>query len=203
MIIASIRQTAHERVIVTLEDGSEVVSTPGAVSELMLYSGKTITEEDLIRLKALTIRSLALEKAIDVLSRRRMSAKELRRKLTEKGMDTETAEYCVSRLQSLGYIDDEAYAAAVVRHYAGKGYGQSRIRAELAHRGVDRDYWETALEEMPENTDKIDHFIETHLTDPDDRDQVRKVSAALYRRGYSWDEIRAAIRRYSSEFEEI
>ena len=203
MIIASIRQTAHERVIVTLEDGSEVVSTPGAVSELMLYSGKPITEEDLIRLKALTIRSLALEKAIDVLSRRRMSAKELRRKLTEKGMDAETAEYCVSRLQSLGYIDDEAYAAAVVRHYSGKGYGQSRIRAELAHRGVDRDYWETALEEMPENTEKIDRFIETHLTDPDDRDQVRKVSAALYRRGYSWDEIRAAIRRYSSEFEEI
>lgn len=203
MIIASVRQAAHERVIVTLEDGCEVIATPGAVSELMLYSGKVITEEDLIRLKALTIRSLALEKAIDVLSRRRMSAKELRRKLTEKGMDTETAEYCVSRLQSLGYIDDEAYAAAVVRHYAGKGYGEGRIRAELAHRGVDRDYWEDALEEMPENTDKIDRFIETRLTDPDDRDQVRKVSAALYRRGYSWDEIRAAIRRYSSESEEF
>lgn len=202
MIIASVRQTAHERVTVTLEDGSEFISTAGAVSELMLYSGKNITDEEIIRLKELTVRTLALEKAIDALSRRRMSAKELQHKLKEKGMDDEVAEYCVSHLQDLGYIDDEAYASAIVRHYAGKGYGRGRIRAELAHRGVPRDYWDSALEEYPDNNDKIDHFIETRLRDPDDRNEVRKVTAALYRRGYSWDEIRAAIRRFSSEDED-
>ena len=34
------------------------------------------------------------------------------------------------------------------------------------------------------------------------RDQKRKVSAALYRRGYSWDEIRSALSRFSSGSED-
>ena len=39
----------------------------------------------------------------------------------------------------------------------------------------------------PVTIQKIDKFISSRLTDPEDRDQVRKVSAALFRRGYSWE----------------
>ncbi|MBQ1577132.1 MAG: RecX family transcriptional regulator, partial [Oscillospiraceae bacterium] len=35
-----------------------------------------------------------------------------------------------------------------------------------------------------------------------DREAVRKVSAALFRRGFSWEEIRAALRRFDSNIEE-
>ena len=76
------------------------------------------------------------------------------------------------------------------------------MRAELSRRGVDRELWDDTLEAMPENTDKLDRFIAARLTDPEDRDQVRKVSAALYRRGYSWEEIRSALRRFNAETEE-
>ena len=46
---------------------------------------------------------------------------------------------------------------------------------------------------------KLDRFIAARLTDPDDQGQVRKISAALFRRGYSWEEIRSALRRFQGE----
>ena len=54
---------------------------------------------------------------------------------------------------------------------------------------------------MPVNESKIDKFISARLKDPEDREQVRKVSAALFRRGHSWEEIRAALERFNAEAE--
>ena len=52
---------------------------------------------------------------------------------------------------------------------------------------------------MPEQDDRLRSFIASRLTDPDDKVQVRKISNTLFRRGYSWDEIRHAINQYISE----
>ena len=120
-----------------------------------------------------------------------------------KGEDEETAAYCVDWLCERGFLDDESYAAAVARHYANKGYGAGRVKNELQRRGVERELWEDAIEQMPENEGKMDKFIAARLKDPQDREQVRKVSAALYRRGYSWEEIRAALRRFEAQTEEF
>ena len=76
------------------------------------------------------------------------------------------------------------------------------VDAELSRRGVDRELWDDTIQAMPENTDRLDRFIAARLTDPEDRDQIRKVSAALCRRGYSWEEIRSALRRFNAETEE-
>jgi regulatory protein len=124
------------------------------------------------------------------------------KKLIEKGEDEDTAEYCADWLVEHSLIDDESYAAAVARHYAAKGYGAGRVRAELGRRGISRELWENALSSMPENDNKIDRFISARLTDPDDRDAVRKISQALFRRGYSWDEIRSALERHRAEIQE-
>ena len=67
---------------------------------------------------------------------------------------------------------------------------------------MDRELWDGTIEAMPENREKMDRFIAARLTDPEDREQIRKVSAALYRRGYSWEEIRSALGRFHAETEE-
>ena len=198
MQILALRQTSPERVTVSFTDGAEIKSTLGVVTEMMLFSGKDLAEAEVEKLKLLSLRALTLEKAIEYLSYRQMSAKELHDKLVLKGSDDDTAAYCVSRLLDMKLLNDELYAASVARHYAGKGYGAGRIRAELSRRGIDRELWEDAMEALPEPDDKIDRFIASRLSDPEDRDQVRKISAALYRRGFSWDEIQSALKRYTS-----
>ena len=202
MRITAIRQTAPGRLTVCLEDGTELKSTLAAVTDLRLYSGRELDEAELAALRLASARSLAREKALELLSRRPMSRQELKSKLIRKGEDEATAEYCAAWLSDNGLLDDESYAAAVTRHYAAKGYGPGRIRGELSRRGIDRELWDEALDQMPDNSGKLDQFIAARLKDPTDRDQVRKVTAALYRRGLSWEDIRAALRRFDAEPEE-
>ena len=201
-IVSAMRQTSPGRVTVTLCGGEEIKTTLNVITDLRLYSGRELDEEALKALRAASASALARNRAMELLSRRPMSEKELVDKLIRKGEDEETAADCARWLRENGFLNDESYAAAVARHYAAKGYGPGRVRAELSRRGVDRELWDDTLEAMPENTDKLDRFISSRLTDPEDRDQIRKVSAALYRRGYSWEEIRSALRRFNAETEE-
>lgn len=201
-IVSAMRQTSPGRVTVTLCGGEEIKTTLNVVTDLRLYAGRELDGEELKELRAASRSALARNRAMELLSRRPMSEKELVDKLIRKGEDEETAADCARWLRENGFLNDESYAAAVARHYAAKGYGPGRVRAELSRRGVDRELWDDTLEAMPENTDKLDRFIAARLTDPEDRDQVRKVSAALYRRGYSWEEIRSALRRFNAETEE-
>ena len=201
-IVSAMRQTSPGRVTVTLCGGEEIKTTLNVVTDLRLYSGRELDGEELKELRAASRSALARNRAMELLSRRPMSEKELIDKLIRKGEDEETAADCARWLRENGFLNDESYAAAVARHYAAKGYVPGRVRAELSRRGVDRELWDDTLEAMPENTDKLDRFIAARLSDPEDRDQVRKVSAALYRRGYSWEEIRSALRRFNAETEE-
>lgn len=201
-IVSAMRQTSPGRVTVTLCGGEEIKTTLNVVTDLRLYAGRELDGEELKELRAASRSALARNRAMELLSRRPMSEKELIDKLIRKGEDEETAADCARWLRENGFLDDESYASAVARHYAAKGYGPGRVRAELSRRGVDRELWDDTLEAMPENTDKLDRFIAARLSDPEDRDQVRKVSAALYRRGYSWEEIRSALRRFNAETEE-
>ena len=201
-IVSAMRQTSPGRVTVTLCGGEEIKTTLNVVTDLRLYSGRELDEEELKELYRASRSALARNRAMELLSRRPMSEKELVDKLIRKGEDEEAARDCARWLREEGFLNDESYAATVARHYAAKGYGPGRVRAELSRRGVDRELWDGTIEAMPENTEKLDRFIAARLTDPEDREQIRKVSAALYRRGYSWEEIRSALGRFHAETEE-
>ena len=202
MTITSIRQTAPGRLTVTLEGGEEIKTTLGVVTDRRLFSGRELDEEAAASLRLDSARALAREKALSYVSQRQMSRKELRDKLRQKGFDEDTAESCVAWLLDHGLLDEESYAAAIVRHYAAKGYGPGRIRTELIRRGIPRELQEDALNAMPEPDSKIDRFIAARLRDPEDRDEVRKLTAALFRRGFSGEEIRSALRRFQADLEE-
>ncbi len=197
MLLAALKQTSPGRITVVLEDGTEIRSSLAVVTDLRLFVGKDLDVGQLAELRVLSRRSLARDKAVEYLSRRPMSCRELHDKLLEKGEEEAVADDCVAWLLEQGFLNDSRYAAMVVRHYAAKNYGAVRLRQELGRRGVPRELWDEALAEAPEPEDKLDSFLAARLKDPQDRDQIRKLSNALCRRGYSWDQIRDALRRYT------
>ena len=135
-----------------------------------------------------------LEKAVSLLNYRAHSRKELADKLKQKtGCEDADLNEVLDRLEELGFLNDRAYAASVVRSCVRKGYGAKRALSELSRRGVPKELREEALEEMPQMAGTLERLICAKLRNPDDRDEVRKVSAAMSRRGYSWDEIRRAL----------
>ncbi len=197
--ITALRQTSPEQVTVCLEDGAEIPTTLGVVSEQRLYAGRALDEAELRALRSASRLSLCKNRALSLLSYRPMSAKELLDKLLQKGEEPLCAEEAVTWLQARGFLDDVRYAGMVVRHYAGKGYGTGRIRQELQRRGVPRELWDEAMEEKPESAGQLDAYLAARLKDPADRGQVQKISAALFRRGFSWEEIRAALARFRAD----
>lgn len=87
-------------------------------------------------------------RAMALLAQREHSARELERKLRDKGYAPELIAACMARLQQERLQSDARYAESYVHMRAGKGYGPLRIRAELAERGVTDEFIAPPLEEM-------------------------------------------------------
>jgi len=202
MVVSSLKQTTPGRVSVLFEDGSEIKSTLNVVADYRLYSGKELEPEVYEALERDSGRALSFEFAVGILSRRQLSCKELRDKLIQKGQTPETAEYCVSKMLENGLIDDSVYAENVAKHYSAKGYGAGRVKAEFAKRGISRELLPQALNSMSVNNSKLEKFISARLKDPNDPAEVRKVSAALFRRGFSHAQIIEALAAYNADIQE-
>lgn len=79
-----------------------------------------------------------LERAIQILTLREHSVRELRLKLVKRNIDREKIDAIVSYLIDLDYLSDERFAEAYVAERTRKGDGPNKIRANLQTRGVDR-----------------------------------------------------------------
>ena len=202
MVVTALKQSSPGRFLVEFDGGETLRSTLEAVTDERLYVGKELDEKAFEELKRSSSKALDRQKALEMLSRRPYSRRELKDKLLRRGTDEQSAQDCIAWLDEHGFLDDGEYAGAVARHYSAKGYGAGRVKTELRRRGIERELADETLAELPENTEKIDAYIARRLSDPKDRDSVRKIGAALFRRGYSWEEIRAALRRFDSDTEE-
>lgn len=201
--LTDLKQTGPERFLARFDNGEELRTTLAVVTELSLYSGRTLTEDELSAVRDASARSRCRQRALRIIGARAMSVKELTDRLKEKGESPENAEDAAQWLLDMRLLDDAQYAAMCVRHYAAKGYGAGRIRSELYRRGIPRELWDDALQELPEQDDQIDTLLRRRLrSDTPDRDELRRASDYLYRRGFGRDEIRAAIARYQDNYEE-
>ncbi len=205
MVIRELKpsQRIEGRWLAFLEDGTILRLGENEVIDFALYAGKELSEEESAALQDSVRRSALKGKTIELLSRKPQSRKELERKLTQwEAAEEEIAALC-DRMEELGYLDDSAYAARVVRHYSAKGYGERKLRDELYRRGVPRDLWDVALEQAESPDGAIDAFVAKKLAGKElDRKELKKVSDALARRGYQWNDISAALRRYGAQVDD-
>lgn len=142
----------------------------------------------------------ALDAAAKQLSYRALSTAMLRQKLLNKGHDEQAADYALAWLSERGLLSDAAYAEAVVRSYAHRGYGAQRIRQELTARGLDRDTAAAALEGFAPDRALLLKLLDKRLKgDTSDRKQVDKAVAFLQRRGFSWGQIKEALTAYAQD----
>ena len=191
------------RFLVRLENGDILRVTEEELLKFGLRAGMELEGETLEAVKASVKKSSAKAAAANMIGSRALSKKELTKRLIQKGNDEDDAQAAVDWLEDIGAVDDAGYAAALVRHYGGKGYGPARVKEELRRRGVDRELWDEALEEMPEAAEILDQLIQKkckgNLSDPREK---KRVSDALMRRGFGWGDVKAAMGRYAEMMED-
>ncbi len=199
MTLREIKQTSPERFTLIFDDGTELKTTLGIITGRFIRSGMDFDEEAYNELVSASGLAMAKARALRIINARPMSREELRKRLIEKGETPENAEACADWLCRMGLINDAEYAGSVVRHYAAKGYGSARIKQELRRHGVPREMWDEAMLQMPEQDAYLERFIRSRLSEPGDRAQVKKVSDALFRRGYSWEQIKHALNEFDTQ----
>jgi len=78
----------------------------------------------------------AYDKALTLLVRREHSAKELKSKLTRRGLDSAAASEALAKLQAKDFQSDTRFGAMLVRSRIEGGYGPRWIIAELKTHGI-------------------------------------------------------------------
>ena len=191
------------RWLAVLEDGSILRLGEGEVVSFALYAGKQLSDQEAEELQKAAKGSSLKEKALALLARKPQSRRELERKLGEWGASQEESAAICGRLEELGYLNDASYAAQVARHYSAKGYGERKLRDEFYRRGISRELWEDALAQVQDSSQAIDAFLDKKFAGrTPDRQELKKASDALARRGYRWSEINEGLRRYGAEIDD-
>lgn len=132
---------------------------------------------------------------------RRLSAQsyhslQLKKLLKEKLVHSQVVDRLIGECLQCGYLDDQNWVAGFIRGHR-KRMGLRAILAKLYTKGFSKEDLESIAEEWRDPNEEVEavcHLIQTRYRSKDLKDyqQKQKVMAALARKGYSFDTIRAA-----------
>ena len=98
MKILELKQTSPERFAVIFDDGTQVKTSLGVVTDRFLHAGLELDDEEFHAFLSASSLSLAKSRALRIINTRPMSRKEMYKRLIEKGETPENAEYCADWL---------------------------------------------------------------------------------------------------------
>lgn len=173
---------------------------------------KEIKDEDRVITNPERSRTKTFDRAVNLLTYKPRSIKELRDRLLEKvWTNQEIVDGVIEKLKSYGYLDDlqfaKTFAASKVRQ---KPIGKKRLRMDLMKKRLDKETIEKTLEATFEETPEeeiIDRAIEKRLRikgKPADQNEKKKFYDYLLRLGFGYDIVRDKMREIDGgEFDQI
>ena len=142
-------------------------------------------------------------RAVRIVSASNVSKRDLEERLVRKGEDPSQARDAVHWMEDLHLVDDRATAEQVVHSCIHKGYGIARAKQALYEKKIPKGYWEDALADYPDQSDKIAAFLRSRLDAQSDQRDVKRAVDALLRRGHSYGTVRRILERLDLDTEEL
>lgn len=197
-------------VYVVSVDGAPVgVLAASAIGDLGIRAGDTIDLRAMDRLRDAIAEQAVFEKGVELLSVRARSARELQRRLLQKGAGKAHVDAAIRRLTALGYLNDAAYADAVVRSKMVEGgASQRRVQQDLFKRGVPRAIADAAIAQAVDEhgSNEIEAALQLarkrmrSLQSLDQATRRRRLYGFLARRGYDSSAIGAVMKALGPDF---
>ena len=188
---------------VTFDDGSKMGLYRQTVEDFALYSGKELDEQEAEALRTAAGQMSAKMRAVRIVSAASVSRRDLEARLVRKGEDPQQAKEAVAWMEDMHLVDDRATAEQVVSSCISKGYGLMRAKQALYEKRIPKEYWDEALADYPDQTEKITAFLKSRLDADSDEKQVRRAVDALIRRGHNYGAIRRALDALSFDTEDF
>ncbi len=195
MRITDVRMTKRGRVALYVEGEFLLSMHPDVFAVSGLSVGSEVDTESLETLSAEAELKKAKEKALNLLSYKEYTTKQLTDRL-KRHTDEESAEQAVARMEELGLLDDDDYAERFARDLSErKKFGILRIRQEMRQRGLTSEQIEYAtslLRSDPE--EKMREIIARKYPLAYEDEKVRRRAfSALMRMGYPAAEVRRVL----------
>jgi regulatory protein len=191
------------RYTLRFEDGSVMRLYRQTVEDFSLYAGLEMDEAQLEKLRAAAGQMSAKMRAVRIVSASSISKQELQRRLVQKGEDPRQAQEAVQWMSDLDLLDDAKTAEQIVHSCIRKGYGLARAKQALYEKRIPKELWEAALEDYPEQEDKILDFLRARLSSDADEKAVKRAIDALLRRGHRYGQIKRGLEQLSLNAEEF
>ena len=160
---------------------------------LGLKKGDAIDELQLLELKNESDFGKNYIRAVDLISRRLRSEREIRDYARRKQWTEDNTERVIDRLCERGYLNDERFAESFVRSRANtRNFSATRMKVELQKKGVKPDIITNILAES-DDYDEMAALRKMIAKKINKYDDERKLVAYLARQGFKYDDIKSAL----------
>lgn len=186
------------------EDGFLTSLSVETVLRYHLKEGMQVSDELLEEMKQEDTVKYAKEIGVAYVAYAPRTKRQLEQHLAKKGIDAHSIAQAVETLEKYSYLDDAAYVREFVRSY-GEKLGAGAMRQKLMERGVSRQVIEENLQLSQEGQQAaalaLAQKLQRKYADQPEQKRRQKMFAALARRGFSYDDIRAALGELGEEDE--
>ncbi|MEX1158161.1 MAG: regulatory protein RecX, partial [Thermomicrobiales bacterium] len=163
-----------------------------------LKRGVALTLDDIRELAGIAEGEKATAAALNFVSYRPRSEREVRDRLRRRAFEPESIDYAIEKMRGWRYLDDAKFAEFWVESRAEHSpRGKRALQSELRAKGVEREVVERVLEatDLDENNAALEIARKRlrSLSSYDEETQRRRLSAFLARRGYGWDVVKPVL----------
>lgn len=199
-----VQKRNKERVNVYLDD--EFAFGLNIMEAAKLRKGQALTDEEIATLTEDDAIHKAVERGIDFLSYRPRSVDEVRRNLVQKEIPESIVSVAIERLQTLGYLDDEAFARFWIENRdTFKPMSPMALRYELRQKGVSDDVLNHLIDDLLDVQDSAYRAAQKPIQryrGKTRQEFKQKLGGMLQRRGFNYGVITDVIQRLYEELDE-
>lgn len=166
--------------------------------ELKLQEGSILEKELAERLYRQIDISLGLKLAMNKLSYRQRSIREIEIVLRRAWLSKEVVSEVIDFLMMRGYLNDSEFAKVVAQTYSKRKLpiGKRAIRSKMISKGIASELIDEALEEIESDIELARKTAQAGLKryeKYDGYEKRKRLSVFLYQKGFSWDVIREVL----------
>jgi len=158
-----------------------------------LREGTEITKNELERIVYEESKRKVKESALNLLSYRARSIKELRDRLKKKGYEEKCIYEVIDELEEVGLVNDIEFTRAWIRE-RGKSRGTFKLISELRTKGISKEIIDQVISEAKISDSEVAHNLTKHWIQShkylDEKTLKRRLFNFLLRRGINYDTIK-------------
>jgi len=175
------------------------------VLQFGLKKGDVLTDQQIEDILLNDERKKAKDRALNFLSYRDRSEKEIRTKLKEVGYEENIIDWVIVELKRLKLIDDERFAHNYAQtRMITRPMGKYFLQRELQKKGIEAELIEQTIEKVYQEKDQFSVALELaqqrkkRYSNIDEIKAKKRVSDFLIRRGFNWDIISQVLERWEN-----